>query len=495
MKDVEKLFLGGSRSDQRRFLASAFKWLKHQGFKRVIVPCVGQFSIPAAALSGGFAASELVTSDTSWFSTLIGHVYARKPLEELWAGLPDELTFEKAPSVKVPAASHVSKLDDPLDVASYLLLLLKLSQVPLSSRFTLNYLLEIAEHRERYALQFRKKLEQHAKLFDGIDYRARCMWEEARDEWDEQTVMAINPPAYAKGYDRMFPLAQQLEWSSDFTPFYWAKDYQPWYAECGAGRYLTLAYRIQNLEVVPAHDAIYASRAPKRTDYWITTRPEAFADWPLVNHVHSYKIREHRPYKNAPLWGYEDVLTAETKVQVVQVPLETALYYRDLWAHRLGVTGARTCTLILLDGKVFGTVGWDTQHLQLCHCDYASEVFGFSAPSKVHKNINRLLMTIITCRDMGKLLMSIIAKQNRIYEAAGITTTCLTKYRSRKQSRGLLEQTSREKLPNGMYRLTYKADFRDETFQQALDRYLKEQEISQDVTPELEELRKAAGSR
>jgi hypothetical protein len=173
-------------------------------------------------------------------------------------------------------------------------------------------------------------------------------------------------------------------------------------------------------------------------------------------------------------WGFDDELTPATKVQVHAVDQKHALYYRDLWAHRLGNTKADQYYLLLLDGKVFGTVGFNTSDMFRMRDRWVFEQFGFSAPSRRYLNINRLLMYLITCEDMRTVLPATISKANRLYRMDGFKTTCLAKYRHVKLNSGLLKKVGCEKLPNGLYRIQYYTEFRPQTFSEALQAYLTE---------------------
>ena len=77
----------------------------------------------------------------------------------------------------------------------------------------------------------------------------------------------------------------------------------------------------------------------------------------------------------------------------------------------------------------------------------------------------------LTCNDMRKVLIN-SATKNRIFDITGFKTVCLTKYRKLKSSTGLLEIKSREKLPDGNYKLMYYTRFYKRTFEDTLQYWL-----------------------
>lgn len=169
-----------------------------------------------------------------------------------------------------------------------------------------------------------------------------------------------------------------------------------------------------------------------------------------------------------------DDIRHDSDVRVVPTSESHALYYRDLFAHKLGTTRAESYYLILLDGKVFGTFGVAMSRVYRMVEDYYSEVYGFTAYVEKFPRSGRLLMMIITSNEMKRVLMS-QTKANRVYKLSGMKTVCLSKYRNSKSNNGIVRTERREKLPNGMYKIHYIAEFRKDTFKDCLDRFLTEE--------------------
>jgi hypothetical protein len=155
---------------------------------------------------------------------------------------------------------------------------------------------------------------------------------------------------------------------------------------------------------------------------------------------------------------------------------ETALYYRDLWAHKMGTTRAENYFLVTLDGMAFGVTGMMMGKVRRLQEDEVLEVFGFDQPLDNHPNSHRLFMRLLTCQEF-KYILENTTKVNRISELKGFKTACITKYRKLKSSTGLLTIRKREKLPSGMYKLMYFCEFYKLTFKEVLADWLAREDV------------------
>lgn len=104
------------------------------------------------------------------------------------------------------------------------------------------------------------------------------------------------------------------------------------------------------------------------------------------------------------------------------------------------------------------------------------ENYGFSVPNKKYSRINRLLMMMITSKEFAEVIRQTTSNKNRFYQLDGLKTTCLSKLRSIKTHQGILERTSREKMPNGMYKIQASTKWHDRDFKETLKIWLAEHE-------------------
>src|SRR5207248_2131295 len=69
------------------------------------------------------------------------------------------------------------------------------------------------------------------------------------------------------------------------------------------------------------------------------------------------------------------------------VGLPTALYYRDLFVHRLGATTADRGFLLLVDGQVMTAFGIFIQDFLQFRTRYLPEMFGITRSSRRYKRL------------------------------------------------------------------------------------------------------------
>jgi hypothetical protein len=468
-----KVFLGVTPADQRTYITSVLKHLRDR-INRVVVPCAGQFTLVKCAIEAGFQPSEIVASDISFFSSAIGTVYAGRPL----ASLPFEVaeTEVVGDTIERPRET-LPTLGSDAERIAYLLWLLKLRQLRQGVYYEKIVYDALVAEKAKHLREMTTKIEVARRIYDGITYRVADVRAELRADWGADAIAIVNPPAYAAGsYAKMFPLEGLIDFRvPGLEEFDWKREYRAEYRASKAQPFPVIWYKkYRDLEGIDAEDVVFAKELKKgEFDFWLMTKPEMLDGYAHRSAIAYRAEKALKPYKHLPTWGFHDRLTPESTVRVVRVELEHALYYRDLWAHRLGNTKSEVYYLLIVDGKVFGSVGFHVSDLFRLRSNYAFEVFGFSAPSAVYPNINRLLMYLITCEDMAREIRR-TSRVNRVYDLKGLKTTCLAKYRHVKLNSKLLKKTHIEKLKNGMYKIQYEAEFRRETYNEALRAYLAE---------------------
>jgi hypothetical protein len=208
-------------------------------------------------------------------------------------------------------------------------------------------------------------------------------------------------------------------------------------------------------------------------DYWLCTKPELLDGLPIVNDVIKKKGTPETTM-TMQIFGLDDEIKPESEVFFKKTDPHTALYYRDLFAHKIGVTSAELYQLIIINGKVIGVVGWHAEKLRGMKENKIFETFCFNAPSEKYKTLNRLMMMYLTCREMHTVLMNSVFLTNKYFEFIGIKTTCLSRYRKVKLNNGLLTITKREKLPNDLYKMMYETEWHERNFQECNKAYLEE---------------------
>jgi len=471
MKRPDVLFQGVTPVPLRAHGVDYLKILRSRGYERILNPACGQFTLVKVAMQAGFPAKGIVASDCGFFSTVLGYFYAGKPISDINFRLAEEIELDGRP---FRVRDSYDALGSEAEKAAYLIWLMKVLQLGSITYYDKMHLRELVQSREKYVLTVTGKLVQHAKPYLGIDYMVMDIRDVLFHEHEEGTCVITFPPAYSRGYEKQFPLAPAIKFDVELIEFNYRDEIAGLWERLRGIQTPILMANYSRLDVVDPSEVLHVleKRGKNKIEAWTTNRPDLFREG--KKGITYQRDTNVVPLGNAKQFGANDELTEDTQVDVFTVSRESALYYRSLWAHKLGHTDAERFFLLLLDKKVFGTVGFFTQHIRLGKANFVFENFGFSAPSHKYPNINRLLMYLITCEDMRQLIRVSISGVNRTYDLRELRTVCLSRYRHVKLNSGILKIITREKLPNDLYKIHYRTEFRPETFQEAYLRYFHE---------------------
>lgn len=466
-QQLNKVFLGDTPADMRRYLAAALRHLKPR-YPRIVLPAVGQFTLAKCAIEAGYERENIFTSDISMFSSALGHLYAGRPI--------DELGFELAEEYRERYAACA----DEAERAAFLFWVMKTCQLDASVFFERVPLDDLRERRETHVRKLANRLRSFRDYYGGIRYEVADMRSVLSNEHPDGTLVVVNPPVFRGGYGKMFDFGDTLRFDPQIPEFDFSKEYAALYAHTKTLKTPFVWYRFRSAKGFSPDEVVFCKEwdVDKR-DYWLLTKPEILDGFQYRSSVDFMAAKGVRPYA-APVFTNGDELTCDSEIRFVQVPEAQALYYRDLFAHKLGNTRAEQYFLMLMDGKVFATVGFMTNKLFGLKSDRVFENYGFNASVRNLPRANRLLMLAITSRAFADILYRTASRVNRVYRLRGLRTTCLSKYRRVKLNNGILKALECERLPTGkanggMYRILYDAEFRDQDFQGVVRQFLDEE--------------------
>src|SRR5438094_8754069 len=122
---------------------------------------------------------------------------------------------------------------------------------------------------------------------------------------------------------------------------------------------------------------------------------------------------------------YDDhEITPASKFRVILVGLPTALYYRDLFVHRLGATTADRGFLLLVDGQVMTAFGIFIQDFLQFRTRYLPEMFGITRSSRRYYRLGKRFMLLLTSGEMKQRFYQLLRLW--LHEPKGIQTTSIT---------------------------------------------------------------------
>jgi len=443
---TEPLFLGVTPSGARNYVADKVVSLEKPFFNA----CAGRFSVVEAAIKAGVPPQNICASDIGLFSSIIGYLADRsKKLDDLRIRVLDPQLEPKG-------------IIDELEFAAHLMLILKLNQMKQTNLRGLYLREELLASWNRSRETMRQQLETLVQNIAGIRYEIADIWDVVSRVSQEDVTFYASVPHYARGYTKMFA-APNLKWNEPSIPEFDPKTFPVLLEKLGQANCLAfLCRRCEWEETIPVNwKKVYGKPDDHRALWIIANRSVG---------CHADNRTGFGDIRKLPIYDDHEI-TSASKFHVVMVGLPTALYYRDLFVHRLGATTADRGFLLLVDGQVMTAFGLFIFDFFRFKTEYLPEMFGITRSSKRHHRLGKLFMLLLTSGEMKKRLCDILKLW--LHEPRGIQTTSITIHEEGKTDRGALKVVSREKLDDGRFRIVYRADFRDDSFADVVADWLK----------------------
>ena len=433
-------------------------------YDRAVLPCVGSFTVPAAVAAAGFPRDRIFTSDVSIYSSVMGYLLD-----------PDKRIEQMGLEPSEEVACFVEDATDDLDYAAGVLVAIGWLQQTRETRYHANLRREIVTHRALYRAELRAQLEQLVEAAGGIHYEDHDVRDVVASVADDpRAFLYFNLPGFKFGYTKMFgPAEEAFGWGGvvvqEFLPQYSGEVYESLVGKpVTAMTYVSSGTSSDRMEEVPpGWVKVYANVADeKKTGYLVTNQPH------MDTSIHAPTL-DH-DIRHFPIYNDEEI-TPETQVAFVQVDEHTCLYYRDLFVHRLGITKAEQYFLMLLDGRVVTALGLHLRDFHLnkaSFTDHIGEVFGITKTSRRYARLGKLFMLCLTSGDFKRLLLTIHTSM-QFREPRGMRTSSITIHPEGKTDRSVMKLIYREEIGDGRYRLIYQADFRDDTWPETVQMWLR----------------------
>jgi hypothetical protein len=467
------VFLGNTPAPHRAFLARALNVLGPH-YDRLVIPCAGKFaSVESAVTSLNWKMNQIETSDISLFSTVLGRYIMQKPIDDLNI----QLNIKDADSIHL--VDHVEVMFQQ-----------KLAQMEKNAKSYHNklYVEDLVRRKDFHMKSIEEGMKAMRSKVGGIQYEVRDAIEHMESAAsDEKAVIWINPPAFQDGYIKMFDTVGKITWDEP--------DIQQFDSKSG---YLKLEEIENNAEALvlrlrflskskdgvfreqwesDQEKAVFAGGRDNvlSIEYILCNRPDELTQMLGVT-VIPKRIMDIQPYK-APLMPEDHEITEDSKIVWVTCSTGQAMYYRDLFAHRLGATGSEKHILMLIDGYVAGVVGLHMHRFRSGNLTYGKrmieETYGFSVPSNKYARLNRLLMMSICTKEFQDWAVG----PDCLYEPQGLATTCLSRYEEVKVNRGILKLKNRERKTGGLmagtwFKLRYAADSTPDSYSEVTKKWL-----------------------
>ena len=426
--------------------------------KHVLVPCAGRFTPIGAFIQAGAERGDVTASDVSLFSSVIGELAAGRTVSGM--------------GLKLDAIERfLVGAETEYEIGAAVLTAAKLEQIPASSLYAQAIrraiLSDIPRQREIVA----GKLKRLCDDVSGINYRARDMREEIRDAADQgDTLLFLAMPTVVGDYTKMLGAGEELVgWEGVAAADIEDTTREDAHTALKDADCLVLSVSQHEYEsIAPDWHVIATMRpGPGRIDYLIANRP--------VEHMRAYdrKRRQAIPDELLPLYdGHE--ITADSEIAIVSIDEATAMYYRDLLVHRLGATVAETYLAAIIDGQVFAVFGMHMANYFMGREPMIHEVFGVCMVTR-YRRLSRLATALLRSGDTKRFIeVQGKARRAALTPLEGIQSVSLMPYPVWKTDHRGSKVLRVDKMPGGTFKVVYAAKFRDDTWQETLQRWVKQ---------------------
>ena len=447
MQNIGSLFLGIIPKEFREYVTRVLK-NERSGYLRLYDINAGAFSIASCAVQAGFEKSQIYCSDVSLYSSVIGYFLSNKNIADL--------------EVRINDGNHEGIVTDVAEI----LLCIKYYAMGDNNFYAKQLKKEVKFNWAKYKEQIENQLKTLYEHLGGIHYECRDMMDVVdmyKD--DSDVIICADPPGNKQGYFKMFDTDGIVEWKEPkfeiFDPKNGKQELIQIAAESEAG------FLIRNYKEIPVQkiNKVIAIEAGDSFDYYLYNRE-------FGKTIYRRKETAVQPKKVA-LFSDEDRIRMDSKIWFEPITKEQALYYRDLFAHRLGVTRSELYVAMFIDGKMSSVCGIYLSDWCMKGANYIFESFGFSVRPKLYPRINKLHMMCLTSHEFRDFIK---AKYKAVqHELTTFRTVCLARHHEQKGNRGVLRLESREQMKNGMFKLKYVTEFKDETWQDMKTKFLKKE--------------------
>ncbi|HEU5032744.1 MAG TPA: hypothetical protein VFV01_48035 [Spirillospora sp.] len=463
------LFLSTWDGPERSFCRQLYGRLREKGYTRYVEPCSGAFAMPLIAAAAGWSPAAMEASDVSLFSSIVGTM------------LDPAGDFAQL-EVRVDGQLVELGGDDPLDNAAHLLWVQLLTRM--QARPDVPYwrvmVQDLVDRADGHRAAIRRQLAEMAARLGGLSYRPWDVWDHIEAVADDpHTLISLNAPTYAGGFERFFDTKGRLTWAEPAYDIFDPATGHPRLHELMADKPALL---VSQQQTEPGHAAtmwpVFARHLSLGQNVYLNSnRPEEVFALTGGPQVGLRKSADLTP-ADLPMLPLDHQVTASSTIQLVPVKAQVADYYRQLWMHRLVATPGSGNVLVVLDGHAAGVMGYSPDPMVRPYPgvpkpDKWLMRFAFGAPHDTLR-LTRLATMLCLNRSTAELVVT-PATSIAFAASTGLLTVEYTRHPEAKGLRGLMKMVSRNDHPDG-HRLVYAAPWSERTPAATLAEFLTKEE-------------------
>ncbi len=442
------LFIGALKPEDKEFLKPLLENARAHNYNRFVEPCAGAMAMSYLAAECGYPPDCIEASDISYFSG----AFARGINGETTEGMRIEAEGFTEEELRDPAVALYAQL--------YLRTLTKAGR-----DYFYQLLLDLKYRRDEHIETIRAEIAKTAKRVKGFKYEDKDMFEHIREvKDDENAVVVLCPPTYTAGYEHFFDTDDKLKWAEpSYEIFDVATGLKDLYEEIKDAKALFIVYE-ECKAGASAGYPVYGRDAgrPGMYMYLTSNRPEEATALARGKEISRKRGAKMSPLKNTPILPRDYEITEKCKIAVQPILPENATYYRLLWTHNFTGGASGSCFGLYIDGYIAGVFGYNSMTMLLGGKNDLVFSFGICAPHK--QRLNRILYKVACTESVLAMTLDDVQQ----FRVEGVQTAIITKYPESKEMRGLMKLVERiDDKPLG-YKLRYRCDKTDMSFDEIL---------------------------
>lgn len=461
MPNLNTIFEGVTTSPAREFLALCAT-SPSQKFKRIYMPAAGRFGSTMAIAKAGYPASSIYTSDVTLFSSLLG--YLCDPSKDI-----DELQIKIQPDE--PEAQFVRNAKDIYEWAAGILLAIKRTRTAKTNGYEISIRQEMMVNQAGYIAHITDRVKALVDILRGMHYDIadlRDVGKEALASEDTDTMLSVDLPVAKGDYAKMFAEADRvIHWAKPELTMFEPGESVPYLRQFEGARCWIIAHRRDPKGIPPNWPILFVSEQKRDKHEWLVANRD-------IDHRHaSTALIVRNPPHLYPVYDDQEI-TPTTRVDLIPVKHETAMYYRDLFVHRLGTVNAENYYLLLLDGRVTTSFGLYLSDVYSQKSRYLAEVFGCTLTSTRYPRLSKLATLLLVSKDTNEMLLA-TNRALHLREPLGMQITTVTRHgKGTMTDRGVMKTVSVTPLPHGQgYKILNRTDWHPRTWAETIDWWLR----------------------
>jgi len=418
-------------------------------FETIVLPTTDTFNVAVAIVGSGVPPENIMASNTSFGSSLLGYYITDQDVRKLHI---------------VTELDHVKDQGDPQYVASIMFAVKKAHLNP-TNYYVSEILSDMTAHADQYIAKIHDHLTTLKEQLAGIKYAVMTPSEAVSGLCEKQETLI-----HISCYDTTDKVAEGISWTPQAHQE--TMSCEDMIAELAGRPATTIVSNMSLSDESPTGWTVFYAKKKKMdsTDHLLINNESCF----LKTTRPHIPVLETHPY---PVMPPDHEITPNSPITLLRVPVAVALYYRDLFVHRLGVTSGGETYLMIIDGMVCGVIGMASEFIDSKAYGYVHETFGITAHTTRYKSFARLLTLLCTCQEFADTCLS-----NRIWTYHGLVTTCFSRTPYVKANDGIMEITEKNKREDGLWKIRYETEFYQKTYKECLKEWLSIEYKSSEYT-------------